>query len=75
MEASLATLLAGLAYAWLPEHLLAEALRSGPLRRLPLVTGGSRKVSLHIVPAAARIDRAGGRAAVEAFHRQSPPQR
>ncbi len=49
MEASLATLLAGLAFAWLPEHLLADRLKSGELRRLPLVTGGSRTVSLHIV--------------------------
>ncbi len=45
MEASLATLLAGLAYAWLPEHLLTELLRDGTLRRLPLATGGSRNVS------------------------------
>jgi DNA-binding transcriptional LysR family regulator len=51
MEASLATLLAGLAYAWLPEHLLAEHLHSGSLRRLPLAIGGLRNVSLHIVPA------------------------
>ena len=49
MEASLATILAGLAYAWLPEHLLAEGLRSGALKRLPLAAGGSRNVSLHIV--------------------------
>ncbi len=34
-DASLATLLAGLAYAWLPEHVLTDALRSGALRRLP----------------------------------------
>ena len=33
MEASLATVLAGLAYAWLPEHLLAEPLRDLRLRR------------------------------------------
>ena len=29
MEASLATVKAGLAYAWLPEHVVAESLRNG----------------------------------------------
>jgi len=74
MEASLATLLAGLAYAWLPEHLLAEHLRNGSLRRLPLAIGGSRNVSLHIVPARPGLLGPAGRAALEAFHRHSAPQ-
>jgi DNA-binding transcriptional LysR family regulator len=74
MEASLATLLAGLAYAWLPEHLLAEHLHSGSLRRLPLAIGGSRNVSLHIVPARPGLLGPAGRAALEAFHRHSTPQ-
>ena len=74
MEASLATLLAGLAYAWLPEHLLAEHLNSGSLRRLPLAIGGSRNVSLHIVPARPGLLGPAGRAALEAFHRHSTPQ-
>ena len=69
MEASLATLLAGLAFAWLPEHLLADPLSSGELRRLPLVTGGSRNVSLHIVLARPDLLGPAGRAAVDAFHR------
>src|SRR5271170_2322901 len=46
MDASLATILAGLAYAWLPEHLVAEPLQSGALKRLPLVSGGTRMVPL-----------------------------
>jgi DNA-binding transcriptional LysR family regulator len=74
MEASLATLLAGLAYAWLPEHLLAEHLHNGSLRRLPLAIGGSRNVSLHIVPARPGLLGPAGRAALEAFHRHSTPQ-
>jgi DNA-binding transcriptional LysR family regulator len=74
MEASLATLLAGLAYAWLPEHLLAEHLHSGSLRRLPLAIGGSRTVSLNIVPARPGLLGPAGRAALEAFHRHSTPQ-
>lgn len=75
MEASLAVILAGLAYAWLPEHLLSDALRSGALRRLPLATGGTRKVSLHIVPVRPELLGPAGRAALDAFHRhaQSKP--
>jgi DNA-binding transcriptional LysR family regulator len=69
MEASLATLLAGLAYAWLPEHLLEEPLRSGALQRLPLGAGGSRKVSLQIVLVRPGLAGPAARAAVAAFHR------
>jgi DNA-binding transcriptional LysR family regulator len=71
MDASLATILAGLAYAWLPEHLLVEPLRSGALRRLPLVSGGSRKVSLHIVLVHANVIGPAARAAADAFHRHA----
>lgn len=71
MDASLATILAGLAYAWLPEHMLAEPLRSGALRRLPLVSGASRNVSLHIVPVHANILGPAARAAADAFHRHA----
>lgn len=69
MDASLATILAGLAYAWLPEHMLAEQLRSGALRRLPLVSGASRIVSLHIVLVHANVLGPAARAAADAFHR------
>ncbi len=67
MEASLATILAGLAYAWLPEHMIQEPLRGGALRPLPLMSGGSRNVSLYSV--AARPDLLGpaARAAMDAF--------
>ena len=71
MEASLATLLAGLAYAWLPEHLLEELLRSGALKRLPLATGGSRNVSLHVVWARPELLGPAARAAIAAFHRNA----
>ncbi len=71
MEASLATILAGLAYAWLPEHLLAEQLHSGALRRLPLVTGAARKVSLHIVLVQSNVPGPAARAAADAFHRHA----
>ncbi len=67
MEASLATILAGLAYAWLPEHLVAESLQSGALKRLPLVNGGSRTVSLQIVLVRPDLIGPAARAAVAAF--------
>jgi DNA-binding transcriptional LysR family regulator len=69
MEASLATLLAGLAYAWLPQHLLADALRDGRLRRLPLVSGGSRIVPLYLVLVRPELVGPAVRAAVDSFHR------
>jgi DNA-binding transcriptional LysR family regulator len=74
MDASLATILAGLAYAWLPEHMLVEQLRSGALRRLPLVSGESRIVSLHIVLIHANVLGPAARAAADAFHRHAEAQ-
>jgi DNA-binding transcriptional LysR family regulator len=71
MEASLATIMAGLAYAWLPEHMLEEPLHSGALRRLPLVTGAARNVSLHIVLVHANQLGPAARAAAAAFHRHA----
>jgi DNA-binding transcriptional LysR family regulator len=70
LEASLATLRAGLAYAWLPSHMLADALRDGSLKRLPLSAGGSRIVSLYIVVVRPELVGPAGRAAVEAFRRR-----
>jgi DNA-binding transcriptional LysR family regulator len=71
MDASLATILAGLAYAWLPDHMLAEQLHSGALRRLPLVSGASRNVSLHIVLVHPNVLGPAARAAADAFHRHA----
>jgi DNA-binding transcriptional LysR family regulator len=73
MEASLATILAGLAYAWLPEHMTQDQLESGALRRLPLMVGGSRNVALYIV--ATRPDLLGpaGRVAIDAFRGRTAP--
>ena len=67
MEASLATILAGLAFAWLPQHLVEESIEKGILKRLPLLSGGARVVPLHIVLVhPARVGPA-ARAAVQAF--------
>ena len=72
MEGSIATVQAGLTYAWLPEHLVEEPLHRGVLRRLPLVVGATRKVSLYLV--LIRPDLAGpaARAVVEYFQRLIP---
>jgi DNA-binding transcriptional LysR family regulator len=72
MEASLATVKAGLGYAWLPEHLTSESIREGALRKLTLEMGASRPVPLHLV--LVRPDAAGpaARAAIELFQRHRP---
>jgi DNA-binding transcriptional LysR family regulator len=75
LEASLATISAGLAYGWLPEHMLAAALRGGILRELPLLAGARRNVSLHIVLAQPDLLGPAARAAVESFHRHGKEQR
>jgi DNA-binding transcriptional LysR family regulator len=72
MEASLATVEAGLAYAWLPEHLIRGALDRGVIRRLPLVAGGARNVPLSLVLVNADLAGPAARAAVEAFQRHRP---
>ena len=74
MEASLATVKAGLAYAWLPEHVLEEPLRSGVLRRLPLEAGASRKVPLHLVLVRPDVAGPAARAAADCFRRSLLPQ-
>ena len=72
MDASLATVLAGLTYAWLPEHLVSAALQTGSLKRLPLMLGAARKVPLLlVVPEPALLGPAGTRA-VDEFRGASP---
>jgi DNA-binding transcriptional LysR family regulator len=73
MESSLGLVQAGLAYAWLPTHVLVGALNSGQLARLPLTTGASRTVHLHIVLVHPEIAGPAARAAVEAFERGARP--
>jgi DNA-binding transcriptional LysR family regulator len=72
MEASLATVQAGLAYAWLPEHLLEESIRRGTLRRLPLAAGGARSVPLNLVLVRPELAGPAARAAIDCFHRHAP---
>lgn len=72
MEASLATLLAGLAYAWLPRHLIEDALRHGRLKLLPLISGASRHVTLYSVVVRPDLIGPAARAALDAFGRTPP---
>src|SRR5262245_25558323 len=72
MEASLAIVQAGLAFAWLPEHLVADALTRGALRAVPLDAGGSRNVPLSLVLVRPEIAGPAARAAVECFQRHAP---
>ena len=72
MEASLATVRAGLGYAWLPQHLVADSLREGALRALPLSPGGTRTVPLHLVLVRPELAGPAARTAVECFQRHLP---
>ncbi|HVW71244.1 MAG TPA: LysR family transcriptional regulator [Steroidobacteraceae bacterium] len=72
MEASLATVKAGLAYAWLPDHVVAESLRNGSLKVLPLMSGRERRVPLHLVLVRGEVAGPAARAAVECFQRHVP---
>lgn len=72
MEASLAAVQAGLAYAWLPEHLVQESLERGALRRLPLALGGVRSVPLYLVLIRPEMAGPAARTAVECFQRHVP---
>ena len=49
IEASRATVMAGLTYAWLPSHLIASDIEAGRLRPLPLAVGGERRMPLYVV--------------------------
>ncbi len=69
MEASLATVMAGLTYAWLPEHLVRPALQAATLKRLPLLLGASRHVPLQVVVPNPAILGPAARLALDAFRR------
>lgn len=72
IEVSLATVQAGLAYAWLPEHLLEGPLKQGTLKTLPLAPGSSRSLSLQLVVVRPELAGPAVRAAVECFQRHVP---
>jgi DNA-binding transcriptional LysR family regulator len=49
LDTSIAVVESGLAYAWLPDHVVAASLAAGVLTALPLEAGGTRKVPLYLV--------------------------
>ncbi len=72
MEASLATVRAGLGFAWLPEHIVADCLNSGELRALPMTAGATRQVPLHLVLVRPELAGPAARTAIECFQRHLP---
>jgi DNA-binding transcriptional LysR family regulator len=68
LEASLAIVEAGLAYAWLPRHLVAAALRDGRLLELRLEAGSVRRVPLYLVVVRPAEAGPATRAAAELLH-------
>ena len=72
MEASIATVKAGLGYAWLPEHMTSEHIAHGTLKPLPLATGGIRAMQLHLVLVRPETAGPAARTAIEMFQRHRP---
>ena len=72
VEASLAIVRAGIAYAWLPEHLVSAPLAAGELRALPLASGGTRKLPLYLVLARPALAGPAAHAVMESFQRHVP---
>ncbi|HEY4211236.1 MAG TPA: LysR family transcriptional regulator [Steroidobacteraceae bacterium] len=73
VESSLATVEAGLAFAWLPQHIVAASLRSGALRALNLEAGATRNLPLYLVLVRPELAGPAARAAIECFQRHMPP--
>ena len=72
VEASLAIVEAGLAFAWLPQDLVRAPLQEGALRSLPLASGATRKMPLYLVLVRPALAGPAAHAAVECFQRHSP---
>jgi DNA-binding transcriptional LysR family regulator len=75
VEASLAIVRAGIAYAWLPEHLVSDALAAGELRALPLEAGGTRKLPLYLVLVKPTVAGRAAHVVIESFQRHLPAVR
>lgn len=72
LEASLATVEAGLTFAWLPTHLISESMQNARLRPLPLALGATRRVPLYLVLVRPELAGPAARAAIECFQRHLP---
>ncbi len=72
IEASRAAVLAGLAYAWLPSHMVAADIAQARLQPLPLATGGLRQMPLYVVLVKGEIAGPAARKALELLQRHLP---
>jgi DNA-binding transcriptional LysR family regulator len=72
LEASHAAVRAGLAYAWLPAHLVADDLAAKRLAPLPLAVGGTRRMSLYVVLVKGETAGPAARSAIELLQRHLP---
>jgi DNA-binding transcriptional LysR family regulator len=72
LEASHALCVSGLAYAWLPSHLVADDIAAGRLAPLPLVVGGTRTLPLSVVLVKGEAAGPAARQALASFRRRSP---
>lgn len=73
VEASLAIVRAGIAFAWLPEHLVRSSIQSGDLQALPLAAGATRKLPLYLVLVRPALAGPAAQAVMESFQRHTPP--
>jgi DNA-binding transcriptional LysR family regulator len=74
LEASHAAVRAGLAYAWLPAHLIADDIAASKLKPLQLAAGGSRRMALYAVLVRGETAGPAARQALELLQRHSPPR-
>ena len=72
IEASRAAVVAGLAYAWLPSHLVAADIAQGRLKALPLAVGGLRQMPLYVVLVKGETAGPAARKALELLQRHLP---
>jgi DNA-binding transcriptional LysR family regulator len=72
VEASLALVRAGIAYAWLPAHLVVSDIAGNELRALPLAAGGTRKLPLYLVLVKPTLAGPAAHAVMESFQRHVP---
>lgn len=73
LEASHAAVRAGLAYAWLPSHLVREDVAANRLATLPLPVGGMRRMSLYVVLVKGETAGPAARMALELLQRHVGP--
>lgn len=71
-EASRSLCVGGLAYAWLPSHMVAQDIAGGRLKALPLAVGGTRRLSLYAVLPQGETAGPAARRALELLRRQGP---